>query len=127
QFEEDIANGLMGAKDDIFDKAKAPVNILTCIEHADKHLDSEVDHKKGVFKEVYVWLSEFAHPNFCSNKTAFTLDKQKGRMLLRKEEELRDDHFQMLGCLDMSAMMFDWLLADFTKRLHKALPDEAKA
>jgi hypothetical protein len=127
-FEEDIANGLMGAKDDIFDKAKAPVNILTCIEQADKHLDSELfGEKRGMLKNIYAWMSEFAHPNFCSNKTAFTVDKEEGRMLLRKEEELRGDHFQMLGSLDMSAMMFDWLLTDFTRRLDEVLPDEAKA
>jgi hypothetical protein len=114
----------MGAKDNIFDRAKAPVNILTCVEHTDKHLDAELfQEKKGMFEEVYVWLSEFAHPNFCSNKTAFTLDKEEGRMLLRKGDELREDHFQMLGCLDMSAKMFGWLLTDFAKRLENALPD----
>jgi len=64
RFEEDIASGLLGAKDDIFDKAKAPVNILTCLEHTDKHLDTELFEKTGTFKEIYTWLSEFAHPNF---------------------------------------------------------------
>jgi hypothetical protein len=125
RFEDDIANGLLGAKDDIFDKAKAPVNILTCLEHTDKHLEAELFGKKTeMFEEIYIWLSEFAHPNFCSNKTAFTLDKETGRMLLRKEEESRDDHFQMLNCLCMSAGMFSWLLTDFSARLEKALPTE---
>jgi hypothetical protein len=125
RFEEDIANGLLGAKDAIFDKAKAPVNILTCLEHADKHLDAELFGKKTeMFQEIYTWLSEFAHPNFCSNKTAFVLDKKAGRMLLRKEEETRDDHFQMLNSLCMSADMFSWLLTDFSSRLEKALPTE---
>jgi hypothetical protein len=41
RFESDIANGLMGAKHDLFDKANVPVNILTCVENADKHLDAE--------------------------------------------------------------------------------------
>ena len=76
RFEQDIANGLLGAKDDIFVKARAPVNILTCLEHIDKHLDAKLFCKKTeMFQEIYTWLSEFAHPNFCSNKTAFTLDK----------------------------------------------------
>jgi hypothetical protein len=128
RFEEDIANGLLGAKDDIFDKAKAPVNVLTCLEHTDKHLDAEIFGKKTqMFHEFYTWLSEFAHPNFCSNKTAFTLDKETGRMLLRKEEETLNDHFEMLNCLCMSADMFSWLLADFSTRLEKALPTEPPA
>ena len=128
RFEEDIANGLMGAKDNLFDKAKAPVNILTCIEYADKHLDTEAfGEKKEIFKGLYVWLSEFAHPNFCSNKSAFTLDKETGRMILREDEELRDDHFQMLDNLDMSALAFGWLLTDFENRLENALPEEDKA
>ena len=128
RFEEDIAVGLLGAKDAIFDGTKAPVNILTCLEHTDKHLDAEIHGKKmEMFHELYTWLSEFAHPNFCSNKTAFTLDKQTGRMLLRKEEETRDDHFQMLNCLCMSANMFSWLLTDFSTRLEKAFPTETPA
>jgi len=42
RFEQDIANGLMGAKHDLFDKANAPVNMLTCVENTDKHLDGRV-------------------------------------------------------------------------------------
>jgi uncharacterized protein (UPF0297 family) len=128
RFEEDIANGLLGAKDAIFDRAKAPVNILTCLEQTDKHLDAELFSKKEeMFQEIYTWLSEFAHPNFCSNKTAFTLDKETGRILLRKEEETRDDHIQMLKWLCVSANMFSWLLTDFSARLEKALPTETPA
>jgi hypothetical protein len=125
RFEEDIANGLLGAKDAIFEKAKAPVNILTCLEHADKHLDAKLFSKKTeMFQQVYTWLSEFAHPNFCSNKTAFVVDKKAGRMLLRKEEEARDDHFQMLNSLFLSADMFSWLLKDFSSRLELEFPAE---
>jgi histidyl-tRNA synthetase len=127
RFEEDIANGLLGAKDAIFDKAKAPVNILTCLEDTDRHLDAELFGKRtGMFQEIYTWLSDFAHPNFCSNKTAFTLDKETGRMLLRKDEETRDDHCQMLNCLCISANMFSWLLTDFSARLERAFPVETQ-
>ena len=45
-------------------------------------------------------------------------------MLFRKEEETRDDHFQMLNCLCMGADMFSWLLTDFSSRLEKALLTE---
>jgi hypothetical protein len=128
RFEEDIAVGLLGAKDAIFVEAKAPLNILTCLEHTDKHLEAELFRKKnGMLQEIYTWLSEFSHPNFCSNKIAFTLDKETGRMLLRKDEEMRDDHFQMLNSLCISADMFSWLLTDFSAALEKALPTPTPA
>ena len=113
----------MGAHDPIFAAAKAPVNIMTRLEHADKHLDAELfKSKKEMLQELYTWLSEFAHPNFCSNKTAFDLDKKTGRMVLRKHEETNEDHFQMLSCLSMSADVFSWILKDFSSRLEKAIP-----
>lgn len=81
RFEEDIANGLMGAMDNLFNEAKAPVNILTVIEHADKLFDADLfKEKTQMLHELYSWLCEFTHPNFCSNKSAFDLDKETGRM-----------------------------------------------
>jgi hypothetical protein len=69
-------------------------------------------------------LSEFAHPNFCSNKTAFTLDKATGRMVLRDEDVVGEDHFQMLATVEMAAGMFIWLLEDFSKRVKGNFPDD---
>ena len=125
QFEQDIANGLLGAKHDLFDKAGAPVNILTCVEHSDKYLDAELfQEKKEMVQDLYGWLSEFAHPNFCSNKSAYSLDKNTGRMMLRKEQEIASDHFQMIITLQISADFFNWLLTKFSERLKAAIPDE---
>jgi len=125
QFQQDIANGLVGAKHDLFDKASAPVNILTCVQHIDKYVDAELfKEKKEMVEDLYGWLSEFAHPNFCSNKTSFTLDKATGRMMLRKEEEVSEDHFQMVATLRMSADLLSWFLAKFDERKEAALPDE---
>lgn len=125
RFELDIANGLMGAKDDLFENAKAPVNVLSCVEGADKHLDAEFFRdKKKTLEGFYTWLSEFAHPNFCSNKTAFTLDKATGRMVLRNDDVIGDDHFQMLITVEVVAGLFTWLLNDFTKRVAENFPDE---
>jgi hypothetical protein len=125
RFELDIANGLMGAKHDLFDKANAPVNILTCVENADKHLDSEFfREQKKILEDLYTWLSEFAHPNFCSNKTAFTLDKATGRMVLRADDVIGEDHFQMLATVKMAAGIFNWLLEDLSKRVKENFPDE---
>lgn len=124
RFEEDIANGLMGAMDDFFKEAKAPVNILTAIEHADKLLDADLfKEKKQMLHELYSWLCEFAHPNFCSNKSAFDLDKETGRMVLRKGDEITDDHYQMLVTLSMSSDFLQWLIARFDDHVSKYFPD----
>jgi hypothetical protein len=125
RFEEDIANGLMGAMDDFFKEAKAPVNVLTAIEHADKLLDADLfKEKKQVLHELYSWLCEFAHPNFCSNKTAFDLDKETGRMVLRKVDTITDDHHQMLVTLSMSGDFLQWLIVQFNERIAQCFADE---
>jgi hypothetical protein len=55
----------MGAKHDLFDKANAPVNIITCVEHSDKYADVELfKEKKKYLEDLYGWLSEFAQPEF---------------------------------------------------------------
>jgi len=68
---------------------------LTCIEQADKYLNVELfgGEKKSMLQEVYGWLSEFGHPNFCSNKSAFNLDKEAGRMVFRHDADLQDSDF----------------------------------
>lgn len=125
RFEKDIANGLLGAKHDLFSKADSPVNVLTCIEQADKYLDVNLfgGEKKGMLQDIYGWLSEFAHPNFCSNKSAFSLDKATGRMLFRHEGELHDDDFQLVGHMELSAAIFPKLFDDFTKAYEAALAE----
>jgi hypothetical protein len=125
RFEDDIANGLMGAIDDVFKEAKAPVNILTAIEHADKFFDAELfKEKKQVLRELYSWLCEFAHPNFCSNKSAYDLDKETGRMVLRKVDTISEDHFQMLVTLSMSGDFLQWLIGQFDTRVAEYFADE---
>ncbi|GAA0005537.1 hypothetical protein [Bradyrhizobium diazoefficiens] len=125
RFEEDIANGLMGAHDDIFTLAKAPVNVLTCVEHTDKILDAEFfKEKKQAMQSLYTWLSEFAHPNFCSNKSAFDLDKATGRMVLRKENEINTDYFQTMSTLCMSGSFLQWLIELFDTHVETYFKDE---
>jgi hypothetical protein len=45
-------------------------------------------------------------------------------MILRKEEEITEDHFQTLATVGMSAGLFAWLLEDFTRRVKDAFPGE---
>jgi hypothetical protein len=77
-YDKNVADAVMGSKHEVFSKANAPANIMTCLEKGDRYLDRKWDKKLGLLTDLYGWLSEFAHPNFCSNKTAFDLDKNDG-------------------------------------------------
>jgi hypothetical protein len=65
-----------------------------------------------------------AHPNFCSNKSAFDLDKGTGRMVLRKGDEITEDHHQMLVTLSMSSDFFQWLIAQFDAHVSQYFSDK---
>ena len=45
-------------------------------------------------------------------------------MVLRNEEVIGEDHFQMLVTVEMATGMFNWLLEDFTKRVNENFPNE---
>jgi hypothetical protein len=45
-------------------------------------------------------------------------------MMLRDNDVIGEDHFQMLVTIEMAAGMFIWLLEDFTMRVAENFPDE---
>lgn len=114
-----------GAKDDLFTQANAPVSILTCIENTDRYLNAELfsGEKKDMMEEVYNWLSEFAHPNFCSNKSAFNLDKQTNRMIFRHDADLQESDFALPGYMSVSAGFFPSLYDRFEKACDATLAE----
>jgi hypothetical protein len=122
KFAYDAACAVLGAKHSQFIRAPNPPSILTCIEKADSHLDTHyLKEKKGMLRDGYDWLSEFAHPNFCSNCAAFTLDKPNRRFLLRHDGEMQDRDFDLIVHLVISAGLFIWLFDDSTRKLTKNL------
>ncbi|MCK1485561.1 hypothetical protein IVB25_23430 [Bradyrhizobium sp. 193] len=129
RYEQDIANGLLGAKDDLFTQAKAPVSILTCIENTDKYLNAELfdGEKKDMMEEIYIWLSEFAHPNFCSNKSAFNLDRETNRMIFRHDADLQESDFGLAGYMAVSAGFFPSLYDRFEKACEATLAEDVPA
>jgi hypothetical protein len=71
-FEWNLADAVMGAKHELFAHARPPLNVLTCIEKADRYLEKHFTRsKRGVLLDSYNWLSELAHPNYLSNRSAF--------------------------------------------------------
>ena len=122
KFEWDVADAVLGAKHKLFSKANSPQNIMTCIEKGEKLLNNIVFGKKiGLLSDCYIWLSEFAHPNFCSNKSAFTLDKEKGDMIFRHDGDIQETDFQLLGHLELSAAIFPKLFDKFGTETERIL------
>jgi len=124
RFEIDVADAVLGARHELFTKANKPQNILACIEKGDKFLNTHVfDKKLNLLCDCYTWLSEFAHPNFCSNKTAFRLDKEKKAMVFRHDGELEESDFQLLGYLEMSTKTFPKLFDYFGAETERLLAE----
>ena len=116
-FEWNISDALMGAKHQVFTEARPPINILTCIKKADKYLEKHISEgEKGSLQDCYNWMSEFSHPNFPSNDSAFTLDKPNNRFVMRHESDLQEVDFQLLGYLEISSGFFVILFDAFTER-----------
>ena len=110
-----IAYTILGAKHPQFAQAPKPPHILTCIEKADKYLDTNFfKEKKGMLRSNYEWLSEFAHPNFLSNRSAFTLDKANRRFVFRHEGDIQESDFELVEYLHLSADLFILLFDDYS-------------
>jgi hypothetical protein len=120
-YEKNVADAVMGSKHSVFPKANAPMHIMTCLEKGDRYLDQRFGKKMGLLTDLYGWLSEFAHPNFCSNKIAFDLDKNDGSLVFRHHAELQESDFQLAAHLVMSAQVFPELFDDFGEMFEKAL------
>jgi hypothetical protein len=117
-FAWNVAYEVLGAKHPQFAKAPNPPNILTCIEKADKYLDTHCFKKKtGMLLDNYDWLSDFAHPNFLSNASSFTLDTPNRRFVFRHEGDIQESDFQLITYLEMSAMLFVQLFDDYLRLL----------
>jgi hypothetical protein len=110
-FSLNVADAVMGAKHDLFDKANAPPNVLTSIEKADRFLNqtlfANVDKEKKL-EDTYSWLSDFAHPNFLSHSAAFKLDKENHRMVFGHDNQLEERDFQLVAY----PQCFSWQLFD---------------
>ena len=117
-FAWNVAYEILGAKHEQFAKAPNPPNILTCIEKADKYLDTHCfKEKKGMLLDCYNWLSDFAHPNFLSNASSFSIDIPNRRFLFRHEGDTQESDFQLIIYLELSAMLFVRLFDDYLRLL----------
>jgi hypothetical protein len=70
-----------------------------------------------MLRDGYGWPSEFAHPNFCSNCSSYTIDKAKRRFVFRHDGDIRESDFDLLVYLDISAGLFFCLFDNCTRKL----------
>lgn len=123
-FSWNVADAVMGAKHDLFDKANAPPNILNSIEKADRFLNQTLfETKEKRLEDTYNWLSEFAHPNYLSHSVAFKLDKEKQRLVFGHDNQLEGRDFQLVGYLSISAELFLYLFDKFAEQSDAVLAD----
>jgi len=117
QFHERLAFTLMGASHPFFERAPKPVNILTCIDRADRHFQSHHENDaSGIIRDCYSWLSDYCHPNFLSNISSFKLNKKRRRMEFRHDAKFTKEDGQILCYLDISAGIFVIFYRDILER-----------
>jgi len=123
-FELNVADAVMGARHEQFDKARPPLNILTCIEKADRYFDKHyLKEKHETLQDSYSWLSDYAHPNFLSNVSAFTLDKETKCMVIRNSSELDKSEFNLVGYFGICSATFEFLFIEQAKRAASGILD----
>lgn len=124
-FAWNVADAIMGARHDQFSSARPPLHILTCIEKADKYLDKHLfKEKHGILMDGYNWLSEYAHPNFLSNVSAFTFEKEYHRFVFRHDDELNKSELDLMGYLSICSGLFVSLFDELSKRAVDGCLDE---
>ena len=119
KFAHNVVCAFLGVKHpDHFSKALDPPNILKCIEKADIYLSSHFTaYEKGCLRDTYDWLSEFAHANFLSHSSAFTVDAVNRRFVFRHGSELQERDFDLIVYLEISAGLFVILFDHLTRKL----------
>jgi hypothetical protein len=101
---------LLGTHQGRFQAAHKPINILSAFEHADIAFNISVlggtPRQNDMLKNCYEYLCEFCHPNFHSNSVALDLDKSVPEFRFRHGQPMREDEFNLIGYLLISAPAF---------------------
>lgn len=108
--DRDLCVQLLGVRHKSVPQAPDPKNILSLFEYADESANIAVlggtTKQYCILKESYEYLCEFCHPNFHSNSVAIDLDKSVPEFRFRYGQPMRDDEFQLIGYLLLSAPVF---------------------
>lgn len=105
KMDEDIMAQFLGTKQNPIPEAMSPKQVLTMIEYADKSISKNIlggnmnDYK--ILMDGYVFLCEFAHPNFHSNSVGFDLEKERSRVVLRHNKLMRENELSLVLYLSL--------------------------
>lgn len=125
QFEWDVYDAIMGARHQQFANPRLSLNILTCIEKTDKYLDKHLfKEKRKMLQDCYDWLSDYAHPNFLSNVSAFKFDKANHRFVFRHQDGQNGDERGLVGYLGICSTAFEFLFVALSERAVDGCLDE---
>jgi hypothetical protein len=111
----DICTQLLGSRDErLLASMKVEVfeakQVLNMLEYADKSITKNIwggeIEKRDILTDSYKFLCEFSHPNFHSNTVAFELDKETQEFKIRHYDPMRDNEFNIIGYLLISAPIF---------------------
>lgn len=121
-FEKCVFIQAIGCRHKSLPKIADPKNIMTQLDYADKIVDKlfldNQDTHRGILRDNYEFLSEFAHPNFHSNSVAFGVNKINNCAEFKYDETLKEQEFSLIGYLSISNMIFLWLYDKFSKSLN---------
>jgi len=108
--DRDLTVQLLGARHESISQAPDPINILSQLEYADKSVNTSVigtaAGQYDILKDSYEYLCEFAHPNFHSNSVVIDLDKSIPEFRFRHGQAMRDNEFELIRYLLLSAPIF---------------------
>jgi hypothetical protein len=115
-FHKKLSNTLMGTSYGLSTDKPKPLNIMACLEKADKHFAriGRIENKK-ILHDNYSWLSDYCHPNFLSSASSFSLNAEVGIMSFPSEAKLVERDMGLVGYLVISCETFNMFYEDIIK------------
>lgn len=100
EFDLALTAAVFGQRHDDSGELPMAINILAHIKNADSYIDKCAPIAiKTPISTMYGALSEYAHPNFSSNKQGISLSRERYEFRMRHNEALSRQHLEMLGTL----------------------------
>jgi hypothetical protein len=106
EFDLALTSATFGQRHEDSGRLPMATNILTHIKNADAYIDQRAPIAiHAPISTMYGALSEYAHPNFASNKQGMALNREKYEFRIRHNEGLNRQHLEMLGTLSTASLL----------------------
>jgi len=108
--DKDLCIQMLGVRHESIPEAPDPKHILSMFKYADESINisvlSQTAKQHCILEDCYEFLCEFSHPNWHSNDAAIDLDESVPEYRFRHEQPMRDEHFNLIEYLLLSAHFF---------------------